>query len=131
MAKTKTAPTAAMLALLDARQKLQLAKDADAKASTDKSKAAVTAASKVASDADAIVRRERFVNVGGGRIKKARAAIRNFAAVAAPRSYQYDESDIAKAETAMGDEVKKAIAKMRASLVRGAAAAKAEDDFTF
>lgn len=131
MAKEKSAPTAAETALLGARQKLEVASTAHGKTPTDKTAAAVDAAKSEVAKHVATVNRERFVRVGGGRVVKARAAIRNIGNIAQPRSYSYDESDVAKAEVALQDEVKKTIGKLRAALTKGPAAAKAGDDFTF
>lgn len=131
MAKKAAEQTPAQKATLNARQKHELAVQANTAKPTDATKAALETAAATLKAAVAVENRERFVRVGGGRVKKARTAIRNFANVAQPRSYTFDESDIAKAETALTDEVKKTIAKLRASLVKGPGATKAEDDFTF
>lgn len=131
MAKTKSEPTAAETKLLDLRQKLEVAKKNDEAKKSDATKKAVADAENAVKDQMKIVNRERFIRVAGGRVKKARATIRNLANVAAPRTYQYDESDVAKAEAALNGEVKKTIEKMRSALTRGASAPKAEDDFSF
>lgn len=131
MAKKERELSAAEKTLSDARVKLDAAKEKDGKASTDATKKAVADAETVVKTNVAIVNRERFVRVGGGRVKKARAAIRNIGNVAQPRSYTYDESDVVKAETALNDEVKKTIAKLRLALTKGPAAAKDGDDFAF
>ena len=131
MAKEKSAPTAAETALLGARQKHEVATKAHTEKPTDKTQAAVDAAKAEVAKHLATVNRERFVRVAGGRVKKARTAIRNLANVAQPRSYSYTEEDVAKAETALGEEVKKTISKLRAALTRGPAAVKDADDFTF
>lgn len=131
MAKKKQEQTPAQLATLDARQKLELARNADTAKSTEATKKAVTNAENHLRTCVTTENRERFVRVAGGRVKKVRAAIRNLAAVAAPRSYNYSEDDVNKAEAAIGQEVKSCIAKMRAALTRGASAAKQEDDFSF
>lgn len=130
MAKTAQEKTPAQLKVLDLRQKLETARAADTKASTDKTKKAVADLEGELKTAVTVESRDRFVRIGGSRVKKARQAIRNFAAVASPRSYQYDDSDVVKAETALNAEVKSAIGKMRAALTKGGTA-KAEDDFTF
>lgn len=131
MAKKTQEKTEAAKKVLDLRQKLSLAKDADAKASTDKTKDHVKTLSNQLATAVEVDNRERFIRIAGGRVKKARTAIRNLAAVAAPRSYKYDESDVVKAETALGSDLKATLTKLRNALVKGASAAKAEDDFTF
>lgn len=117
--------------LLDLRQKLELAEKANTDKPTTATKTALDAAKKSVSDASAVVNRERFVRVAGGRVNKARTAIKNLANVAAPRSYTYDESDVVKAEKALTDAVVSTIAKMRSALVKGASASKAADDFSF
>jgi hypothetical protein len=131
MAKPKTETTPAQKAVLDARQKLEVAKGQDAKSPNDNTKKAVVAAEQVLKTAQAVENRERFVRVGGTRVKKARAAILNFGKVNQPRSYTYSEDDIAKAETVLGDALNKAISGMRQSLTKGPTAQKEADNFTF
>lgn len=131
MAKEKTPPTAAEKALLAARQKHELANKAHAEKPTDKTGAAVEAAKAEVQTHSATVNRERFVRVAGGRVKKARTAVRNISNVANPRSYSYTEEDVAKAEAALNAEVKKTIDKLRSALTKGPSVAKSEDDFTF
>lgn len=131
MAKEKSELTDAQKATLDARQKLETARKAHAEKETEATKKAVASAEEHFRKCVSTENRERFVRVAGGRVKKARAAIRNLASVAAPRSYNYNEDDVKKAETALTSEVNKAISAMRAALQRGGTAKKAEDDFTF
>lgn len=131
MAKTAKEKTAAQKATLDARQKVELATQKNTATPNELNKRNLDTAQAHLKQCVATENRERFVLIGGGRVKKARQAIRNFANVAQPRSYSFTEADIAKAETALNEEVKKTIAKLRASLVKGASVAKAEDDFTF
>lgn len=130
MAKPKSDITPAQQATLDARQKLELARKAHDAKPTDATKKAVADAEKAVKDAQTVENRERFVRVGGGRVKKVRAAIRNLAGVAAPRSYNYTSADVDKAEAALKAEVETAIRKLRSALEKGGTA-KAEDDFTF
>lgn len=117
--------------LLDQRQKLETAEKNHAAKPTAATEKAVADHKAEISKTAIIVNRERFVRVAGGRVKKARIAIKNLANVAAPRSYTYDESDVAKAETVLNDAVKFTIGKLRTALTKGAGAAKVEDDFTF
>lgn len=132
MAKTAQEKTPAQLKVLDIRNKLEKAREADEKASTEKTKATVTALTAELKVAVTAENRERFVRVGGSRVKKARQALRNLSAVASPRSYEYSEEDVAKAEKAIMDEAKTAIGKLRSALVKGGGgAAKEADDFTF
>ncbi len=130
MAKQKAELTAAQKATVAARAKVETARKANTDKPSDATKAALASAETQLKQCIHTENRERFVRVGGGRVKKARAAIRNFGNVASPRSYVYSEADIALAETALHDEVKKVIARMRASLTKGGTA-KAEDDFSF
>lgn len=123
--------TAANKAVLDARQKLETANKADEAKSTDATKAAVNTAKSTLAAAVAVENRERFVRVAGGRVKKARIAIKNLANVAAPRSYTYTEADVALAEKALMDAVASSIAALRGALVKGASTTKAADDFSF
>lgn len=131
MAKPKSEPTPANKAVLDLRQKLELARNADKTKSTDATKKAITDLEKSLKDAVQVENRERFVTVAGGRVKTIRKAVRQLANVASPRSYKYDASDVDKAEAAMTAEVTKTVAKMRAALVSGNAAKPTDDDFTF
>ncbi|MDE2019959.1 MAG: hypothetical protein KGJ13_06475 [Patescibacteria group bacterium] len=130
MARPQSEPTEANKAVLDARQKLQLAKDADEKNSTEKTKTAVKHAHEHLLACVEKENRERFINVGGARVKKARVALRNLANVANPRSYSYTAADVEKAKAALQSELDKCISKMQNALVKGTAA-KTDDDFTF
>lgn len=131
MAKPKSAPTAAALATVAARDILTKAREAEKAKSTDATKKAVADAEVKFKAALATENRERFIRVAGGRVKSARVALKNIGKCAVPRSYTYDESDVAKAETALNDAVKQAIAALRNALTKGAGAAKAADDFSF
>ncbi len=131
MAKTAAEQTPAQKDTLDKRQKLESAKKANTDKPSEKTAASVAVAEQELKKAVATENRERFVRVGGGRVKKARSAIRNLSNVAAPRSYTYDESDVAKVESVLGDEVKKTVSALRAALANPGKAAKAQDDFTF
>lgn len=131
MAKPKSEPTTANKAVLDLRQKLELARNADKAKSTDATKKAIADLEKSLKDAVQVENRERFVTVAGGRVKTIRKAIRQLANVASPRAYKYDAGDVDKAEAAMTAEVKKTIDKMRTALVTGSAAKPTDDDFTF
>jgi hypothetical protein len=123
--------TPAQKATIDAREKLKSAEKSHADKPTDATKKAVDAAKSAVSSAVTAENRERFVRVGGGRVRKARIAIRNLANLAAPRSYTYDENDVVKMEATLLNEVKNVIAKARNALTKGAGSAKAEDDFSF
>lgn len=131
MAKTAQEKTPAQKATLDARQKVETAAKADEAKSTDATKKHLADAKVHLTACVKTENRERFVRVAGGRVIKARTAIRNLANVAQPRSYVYDESDVAKAESTLMDEIKATMNKLRTALTRGGSAAKAEDDFTF
>lgn len=133
MAKEKKTREAspAEKSVLDLRQKLEVATKNDTAKSTDATKKAVADLETAIKSAQATVNRERFVRVAGGRVKKARIAIKNLANVAAPRTYTYDESDVAKAESALLSQVKSTIDKLRSALTKGGQTAKAEDDFSF
>lgn len=130
MPKEKTAPSANETKLLGVRQKLETAKKNDAAKSTDATKKLVADLEAEAKATASLVNRERFVRVAGGRVKKARAAIRNLANVAAPRTYTYTENDVAAAEKAINEETAKSINALRSALTKGGTA-KSSDDFTF
>lgn len=128
MAKKAQEKTEAAKKVLDLRQKLSTAKEADAKASTDRSKAIVTALTADLAKAVEADNRERFIRVAGSRAKKVRLALRNLAACAQPRSYKYDEADVAKAESTLATELKTTLNKLRSALTRGPATKEAEED---
>ncbi len=121
----------AQKATLGAKQALEVAKKNDAAKSTDATKAAVKTAEANVEKAKAAENRDRFVRVAGGRVKKARIAIKNLANVSSPRSYTYDQSDVDKAETALTSAVQNTIKKMRDALEKGQQTSKAADDFSF
>lgn len=131
MAKPKSEVTPAQKAVLEHRQKVEVARTAHDKNATDKSKADLAAAQEKLKAAVAVENRERFVRVAGGRVTKARDAIRNLSNVAQPRSYSYTEEDCDKAEKALTEEIKKSIGAMRAALNKTSTAEKVKDSFTF
>lgn len=131
MAKKAAELSDAAKAVLDIRQKIETAKKNDTAKSTDATKKAIADLEASLKTAIVAENRDRFVRVGGGRVKKARAAIRNLANVAAPRSYTYDESDVAKLETVLSAELSKTVSALRAALANPGKTAKAADDFTF
>lgn len=132
MPKTeKREPSAAEKSLSDMRVKLDAAKEADSKSSTDKTKAAVAAAEKAVKDQQVIVNRERFVRVGGARATRARDAIRNLSGVAAPRSYNYTSADVDKLEAMLSSESKKTVDRLRSALEKGATVTKSAEGFSF
>jgi hypothetical protein len=131
MAKKKAELTDAQKATLAARQKVEDAQKVHDAKPTDATKKHLDAAKSELRSAQAVENRERFVRVGGNRVKKIRTAIRNLSGVASPRLYHYAEADVAKAEATLTEELTKTIAKLRTALTTGSAVAKAEDDFTF
>jgi hypothetical protein len=133
MARTKKEKvnSAAENTLLDVRQKLEVAQTAhNAKPSKD-TEAKVASAKAAVADATKAVNRERFVRVGGQRVKKARAALRNLASVNSLRSYNYTADDINKAEKVLTDELNSAISKMRSGLTTTAKVNKPDEESLF
>lgn len=128
MAKKASEPTAAANAVLDLRQKLELARAADTKATTEKTKAAVADLESKLKEAVNIDNRERFVRIVNNRHKKAKTAMRNLANLASPRSYTYSEADVVALESSLAVELKSTLTKLRAALNRGGAANVAEED---
>lgn len=124
MAKPKNEEnlTAKQKVTLDMRQKLSLANDAHAKTPTKATEAAIATAKFNLAVATKDENRERFVNVVGNRLKKARIAIRNLAEISA-RSYEFTTEDVSKAVDTLNAETKKAGDKMAALLVKGGATA--------
>jgi len=131
MAKPKSEVTAAQKAVLALRQKVEVARTAHDKNGNEQNKKALEHAQGELKAAVLVENRERFVRVAGGRVVKARAAIRNLANVAQPRSYSYTEEDCDKAEKALTEEIKKSIGALRSALTKTPGAAKAADDFSF
>jgi hypothetical protein len=131
MAKTRQEQTPAMKETIAARTAYEAAQKADETKSTEATKKNLLATKVVLTEALKVENRERFVRVAGGRVKKARVAIRNLSNVANPRTYIYTTDDVDKAEKALTDEVKSAIGKLRNALNKGSGTAKSEDDFSF
>lgn len=131
MAKKERELSPAEKTLSDMRIKLEAAKEADAKTSTDKTKAALKSAQDAVTAQASIVNRERFVRVGGNRATKARDAIRNLSNVAAPRSYNYTSADVDKLEAMLASEGTATVKKLRSALEKGTTAAKSVETFSF
>lgn len=127
MAKAKTERTAKQKALDAASKKYDDAKAAHEKKPTDQTRAALESALKERMAAAAPVRRENFVRVAGGRVKKARDAIRQLGAVNNTKQYTYNDADIANAEKVLSDAIAAAIANMRAGLAKPGAAPKEDE----
>lgn len=122
MAKPKTEPTAAMKTATAAREAVKASKEALgaakeklAKADTDANKKAVAAAEervkaaeeklKVAAKAE---NRERFENVGGGRVAKVLGMLKNLKGVANRRTYDFDSEDVKAMFAALQGELNSA-----------------------
>ena len=131
MAKPKSEVTAAQKATLDAKQKLEIAKTAHEKNASAENKTKLDNAHAAVKAAQTVENRERFVRVAGGRVTKARDAIRNLSNVAQPRSYTYTEADCDLAEKALTDEIKKSIGALRSALTKAPGVTKAKESFTF
>lgn len=124
MAKQKAELTAAEKELSARKVKLDTANKAHEAKPTDATAKAVETAKTAVAEQQKIVNRDRFVRVAGGRVIKARVAIQNLANVAAPRSYTYDESDVANAERAIMADLKATLDKLRSALSGGVAKTK-------
>lgn len=120
MAKKATEQTPAQAKAKAAREAHTKAKEAHEKADNATTRKALETAT---AERDAAVKaenRERFERIGGARVLKAIGALNNVGKLAAPRSYHYDEEDIATAEKAIMDAAKTACASMRNALQKGA-----------
>lgn len=109
-----------------ARDAFQKAKDANAKtdnASTKKSLEDARTAMQAAVKAE---NRERFVNVGTNRTKKARAAIGQLIKVANPKTYEYTAEESAKIVAGL----KAKVAEVEKAFTNTGKAATAGDDFS-
>lgn len=119
-------------ALSAAKITLDKAREADEKSSNATTKKALADAETAHTTANNAVKRENFVRVGGGRVKKARIAIRNLGNINSLRTYTYTQADIDAAEKGIMDMWANAKAKMVAGLATKAATATApKDEFSF
>ncbi len=130
MAKTAAEATPKQKTLAAAKAALDKALEADTKSSNATTKAAVNTAKAAYDTANNEVRRENFVRVAGGRVKKARIAIRNLGNISST-NYAYTQADIDAAEKGILEMVAVAKAKMQQGLAVKAAPAAAKDEFTF
>jgi hypothetical protein len=131
MAKTKKDLTATQIKANAAREAYAKAKEAHEKtdnATTTKALAAATAERDAAVKAE---NRERFERIGGPRVQKALTALGNVGKLAAPRSYNYDEADVADCEKAIMDGAKAACNALRNALTKGAGGKSAGAGFSF
>jgi len=113
MAKKAAEKTKIQIAADKAREAYSKAKDAHEKNESPTTQKALTDATAARDAAVLAESRERFVRVGGPRVSKAVIAIQNIGKLAAPRSYEYSESDIVKAENAVKAAVENAFTAMR------------------
>lgn len=120
MAKTKSEKTAIQIAADAARAKFAAAKAANEKSDNATTAKALADAKTVRDTAVTAESRERFLKIGGARVSKAVSSLSNVGKLAAPRSYEYSEDDIVKAEKVITDAAKSAIAALRAAKQKGA-----------
>jgi vacuolar-type H+-ATPase subunit D/Vma8 len=130
MAREAKEKTPAQKKVLELRQKLALAKEAQTKNDNEKTQAAVKKAQEELAPAVAAENRERFTTIAGARVKKIRVAMRNLKGVNSLRSYQFDESDVAKIESVLAQGLKDMLTSMRGAFSKSGAA-KTEDDISF
>lgn len=122
MAKPKTEPTAAMKAAEAAREAVkplreavQTAKEKLAEKDTDANKKALATAETKLKDASEklsaavkVENRERFENVGGGRVAKLLAGLKNLKGVANRRAYEFTADDVSTMFGALTKELQSA-----------------------
>lgn len=113
MAKIKAVKTKIQLAADTARANYAKAKEANEKNDNPTTQKALSDASAARDSAVTAESRERFLRVGGQRVSKAVSAINNVGKLAAPRSYEYSETDIAKAEAAITGAATAALTALR------------------
>lgn len=101
MARTKSDQTPIQKAAETARAAYSQAKDKLAKADNATNKAAVDHAETRMREAIKNENRERFENIGGGRVAKAIAVIGTLKNVSNRRSYEYTADDVSTAFTAI------------------------------
>lgn len=94
MARTAKAKSAVTVAADKARADLKAAKEKHEKSATEANKKAVETAGAKLKDAVALENRERFENVGGGRVAKLLKTFEGVEAVANRRAYSFDKEDI-------------------------------------
>ncbi len=125
MAKPKATKTAVQIAADKARDAFNKAKEAHEKAGNAANKAALDKATEARNSAVEVENAERFVNVGGNRTRKARAAIRQLIKVANPKSYKFNADQSGKIITGL----KQAVAEVERAFAATGGTAKASDDF--
>lgn len=131
MAKKATEATPKQKALSAAKIALDKATEAHEKSATPANKTALETAQKHYDAANAEVKRENFVRVAGGRVKKARIAIRNLGNINSLRTYSYSEADVTKAYDAIVEMANTAKAKMLDGLRTKSAVSAPKDEFSF
>lgn len=120
MAKTKSEVTPVQAKAQAARDAYAKAKEAHEKTDNASTRKALETASAERDTAIKAENRERFERIGGARVLKAIVSLNNVGKLAAPRSYNYEEQDIAEAEKAIMEAAKGACAAMRSALQKGA-----------
>ena len=129
MAKQKSEPSQAQKEATTARERVKMAEAAHEKAkspATEKHLKEAQAALAVARKAENV---DRFNRVGGPRVGMAITALENIGKLAAA-SYEYDDTQISKAEAALQAALNKAMTALRAAKSK-TGGAKAAAKFTF
>ncbi len=127
MAKTKKAESATQKAATAARIAFAATKDKLDKADNQANKDAFAKAKAARDVAVKAENRERFLNVGTNRTKKARAAIRQLVKVASPKTYDFTADEGIKIVTGLLACVKEVENAFKAATATGATAAPTDD----
>jgi len=129
MAKTKTEATTAQKAATAASEAHKKAKEADKKNSTPATKATLEKTSEALTAARTIKNRESYVRVVNPRLAAVVTGLNKLAKLAAPRSYEYSDDDIAKMKTVIMDAAKNAITAFELSKTKTAKGTAAAPSF--
>ncbi len=116
MAKTAKAKTPVTIAADKARDAYKKAKEANTKADNATTQKALADAKTARDTAVTAESRERFLTIGNARVLKASAALSQIGKMNQPRSYIYNEEDLAKAEKLLADANKNAFNALRAAI---------------
>lgn len=116
MAKQKKEKSPVQKAFEDARAHYAKAKEANEKNDNATTKKTLAEAKEKRDTAMVAAARERFINIGDARTKKAIAALSQIGKMNQPRNYNYADTDITVIEKLILDAAKSAVASLRTAI---------------